>query len=100
MLKISANHSPNLITLKLEGKLAGPWVVELERIWRSLLSPQNRVEIRLDLRDVNFVDKEGRALLRHIHLESGATFLADSPLTQYYADEASKDLQNRLRRAN
>jgi hypothetical protein len=100
MLKISVNRTSDLVTLKLEGKLAGPWDSELERVWRSFLSSDNCGDLRLDLRNVDFVDKEGRTLLRQMHLQSGATFLADSPLTQYYAEEASHDFPQRLRRAN
>jgi len=100
MLKISVNQRANLVTVKLEGKLAGLWVPELERVWRSLLTALNSTEISLDLRDLNFVDKEGRGLLRQIHAQSGATFIADTPLTRYYADEASHDFPQRLRRNN
>ena len=100
MLKISVNHNANLATLKLEGKLSGLWVAELERVWRSLLAAPNSPEISLDLRDLNFIDKEGRALLRQIHAQSGATFIADTPLTRYYADEASHNFPQRLGRDN
>jgi len=98
MLKISVNQNADLVTVKLEGKLAGPWVPELERVWCSLLVALNSTEISLDLRDLNFVDKEGRTLLRQIHAKSGATFVADTPLTRYYADEASHNFPQRLRR--
>jgi len=100
MLKISVNQSASLVTVKLEGKLAGLWVSELDRVWRSLLAALNSTEISLDLRDLNFVDKEGRALLRRIHSQCGATFIADTPLTRYYADEASHNFPQRLRREN
>ncbi|HJZ64778.1 MAG TPA: hypothetical protein VKD70_10695 [Candidatus Acidoferrum sp.] len=100
MLKISVNQSANLVTVKLEGKLAGLWVSELDRVWRSLLAALNSTEISFDLRDLNFVDKDGRALLRQIHSQCGATFIADTPLTRYYADEASHNFRQRLRREN
>jgi hypothetical protein len=37
---------------------------------------------------VAFVDANGRELLRAIYRETSACFLADSPLTQYFADDA------------
>ena len=94
MLKISVNQNASHVTVKLEGKLAGLWVPELERVWRSLLTALKTTEISLDLRDLNFVDKDGRTLLRRIHTRSGATFVADTPLTRYYADEASTIFRN------
>lgn len=95
MLKISITHNPDLVTLRLEGKLAGLWVAELERVWRPLLTALNSTKVSLDLRDLNFIDKEGRTLLRQIHAQSGATFIADTPLTRYYAEEASRNFPPR-----
>jgi anti-anti-sigma regulatory factor len=98
MLKISVTHNANLVTLRLEGKLAGLWVPELERVWSSLLAALDSAEVSLDLRELNFIDKEGRTLLRQIRAQSGATFIADTPLTRYYAEEASHNFPQRLGR--
>ncbi len=38
MLKITVQHSPSEVRLKLEGNLAGAWVTELEDCWRSIRS--------------------------------------------------------------
>jgi ABC-type transporter Mla MlaB component len=62
MLKISqsgkANHS---ITLKLEGRVVGPWVGELRQVCESLLSEVRA--LKLDLADVTFADADGVAVL-------------------------------------
>jgi ABC-type transporter Mla MlaB component len=62
MLKISqtgtVNHS---VTLKLEGRVVGPWVAELRRICESIMGEQSR--LKLDLADVTYVDGEGVATL-------------------------------------
>jgi hypothetical protein len=62
MLKISkvekANHS---INLKLEGRVVGPWVVELRQICDLLLTGGS--ELKLDLTDVSYVDRDGIATL-------------------------------------
>ena len=34
MLRITTTDSGEKVILKLEGKLAGPWVEEFERCWR------------------------------------------------------------------
>jgi hypothetical protein len=48
-------------TLKLEGKLLGPWVGELESACRRSLVPPDRV--RLDLVGLTFADAEGARYL-------------------------------------
>jgi ABC-type transporter Mla MlaB component len=62
MLKISqvgtADHSA---TLKLEGRVVGPWVDELRRIGELVLS--ERRKLKLDLADVSFADASGVNLL-------------------------------------
>jgi hypothetical protein len=37
---------------------------------------------------VAFVDEQGRKLLRRIYDETHASFLTNSPLTKYFAEEA------------
>ena len=58
MLKISqvgaANHS---ITLRLEGRVIGPWVGELRHVCEPLLG--ERCIVELDLAGVSYVDADG-----------------------------------------
>ena len=62
MLKISqtgmANHS---VTLKLEGRVIGPWVEELRRVCEAHFAEARAV--KLDLAEVSYVDAEGAATL-------------------------------------
>lgn len=90
MLKITVHQSPGKSCFQLEGKLTGPWVEELCRVWQSVASSPDSRELQIDLREVSFADHNGRDLLRQIYQRSGAIFLADSPLTQHFADEASR----------
>jgi len=53
----------NAATLKLEGRLAGPWVGELERSWRAVKDDSRDKPVMVDLCEVTFVDAEGRKLL-------------------------------------
>ncbi len=88
MLKITIHESANVQTIQLEGKIAGPWVAELNRSWHSLAASLGPKELRLDLRGVAFVDSKGRQLLQEIHQRTNASFLADTPLTRHFADDA------------
>jgi anti-anti-sigma regulatory factor len=88
MLRITIHDGPRAQTIQLEGKISGAWVDELGRAWRSLAPSLGSKELHLDLRGVAFVDAGGRQLLRNIYQKTNACFLADSPLTRYFADEA------------
>jgi anti-anti-sigma regulatory factor len=88
MPRITVQESERAQTIKLEGKIAGLWVEEFNRAWQSLEAPVGIKELQLDLRGVAFVDAKGRELLRKIYQKTNARFLTDSPLTQYFADDA------------
>jgi anti-anti-sigma regulatory factor len=88
MLRITIHEGTKAQTIQLEGKIAGPWVEEFNRTWHSLAHSVGSKELHLDLRGVAFVDAKGRQLLREIYQMTNASFLADSPLTQYFANDA------------
>jgi ABC-type transporter Mla MlaB component len=81
------------ITLKIEGRVAGPQVPELHRAWQSLATSMGERTLRVDLRGVTHVDETGRNLLAEIHARTGAEFMADTPLTKYFAEEAQHPIQ-------
>jgi ABC-type transporter Mla MlaB component len=66
--------------LKLEGKLMGPWVAELEQACRGQAEASDR--LALDLAAVSFVDTAGVVLLRDLvargaRLAGCSTFVAE-----------------------
>ena len=67
----------SISTLRLEGKLLGPWVAELARVCHEL--PCSPDCLRLDLSAVTFVDGPGVALLCDL-IGRGATLAACSGL--------------------
>ena len=78
MLRITCTQGhDSVLSLRLEGKLLGPWVTELARSCNELPCPPNR--LHLDLSAVTFVDGSGAALLRDL-LARGATLAACSGL--------------------
>jgi ABC-type transporter Mla MlaB component len=80
MLRISqggaVNHST---TLKLEGRVVGPWVSELRQVCELVLS-QGR-KLKLDLTDVSFADADGVLMLASFK-SRGVTFANCSPFVE------------------
>ena len=85
MLKVTTTNQDQTLTLKLEGKLAGPWVQEVTRVWADTAkSPLNGCVV--DLRSVTFVDRSGQALLAKMSRQ-GAKLIAADCLTRNIVDE-------------
>lgn len=82
-LRITISHSEEATTLRLEGRITGPWVDELRRAWNELV-PQN-APLRLDLREVTYSDAQGTAVLKDIVAKTGAEMLTSTPWTQHLA---------------
>jgi anti-anti-sigma regulatory factor len=64
------------VILKLEGRLTGPWTIELDRVAGDSLGGSGR--LLLDLSGVMFVDGVGADLLRALRAR-GATLSGGSP---------------------
>ena len=89
MLRISIKDDLPVATLKIEGKLVGPWAMELGRTWHDLWASASRMPLQVDIRGVTFADQTGTHILQEIVRETGAEILSDSPLTQYFANQAT-----------
>ncbi len=81
MLKISMQIAAGVMTFELEGKLAGPWVKEMELCWRSAAGTQQIYPVRVDLSSVTFIDEDGKELLRKMYQE-GAKLVATGCLNK------------------
>lgn len=85
MLKVTTTHQNQTITLKLEGKLAGPWVQEVTRVWADTASSPRKGYV-VDLRSVTFIDSPGQKLLARMSRQ-GAQLIAADCLTRNIVDE-------------
>jgi anti-anti-sigma regulatory factor len=72
--------------LKLEGKLAGAWVAELEQVWRERAARSPYQALVVDLTATEFVDLAGKYLLTLMH-QSGVKLAAASPYMSALIDE-------------
>jgi anti-anti-sigma regulatory factor len=68
MLKISVRDEEpqKRLLLEVEGRLAGPWVEELERSWEAERRRAPSEEIIVRLSNVTFIDEAGKELLSKI----------------------------------
>lgn len=88
MLKITVLEEPDVIAIKLDGRLGGPWTTELDRTWKNLASSLGYRKLCLDLCNMTYADTEGQQLLREIFERGNATFVASTPLSKHFAAEA------------
>ncbi len=89
VLRITVEENPEAIVVKLEGRLTGPWVDELDHLWEQTAPGLNERELLLDLRQTTFADAGGIRILRTIYSQTGARILAATPWTQYLAEEVT-----------
>ncbi|MCI0426579.1 MAG: STAS domain-containing protein [Nitrospiraceae bacterium] len=94
MLKITTLISTESTTLRLEGRLAGPWVQELERCWVStVVGMSKRHPFSVDLSAVTYVDSDGKDLLKKIH-QQGAKLVASGCFTSCLVREITQDVRS------
>jgi len=86
MLRITIMEEHDVATIRLEGKLVGPWVEELERCWNTAMTGWRNSQLLVDLNMVTFVDASGRALLTKMH-NAGARLMGRGILTTYILEQ-------------
>ena len=78
MLRITVVESwARAVRLRVEGRLAGPWVEELRTTCNVHTGPEP-VQLSLELEDVTFADASGIAYLKELR-EQGVALLRVSP---------------------
>jgi hypothetical protein len=88
MLRITVHYRPESLTFQLEGRLAGPWVGEVEACWQRTLAGRRWSAVRFDLTGVTFIDGAGKAYLADMHRQ-GAEMIAVDCLTKAIVAEIS-----------
>ncbi len=90
MLRITWDQESSPPRLKLHGRVKGPWVEELERIWHDIKTKAPHIIV--DLTDATFVGMEGRRLLGEM-VRQGAE-LEGGPLMQFTIERIRQESQN------
>ncbi|MBZ5514667.1 MAG: TolC family protein [Acidobacteriia bacterium] len=71
MLRVTTELSGQEIRLRVEGKLARPWVEELRRCWVHNAGIYKGQPVAVDLTGLTFIDAEGKELLGWVHQSGG-----------------------------
>jgi len=89
MLRITVvESSANAVTLRVEGRIAGPWLEELRRTCDAH-RVNDSVQLQLELEDAGFVDAAGVAYLKELQAQ-GAGLIHISPfLMELFRSDSS-----------
>lgn len=90
MIRIYVHHKTTGTSLIVEGKLAWPWVDELETFWRNAVATVPRDSIHVNLANVIFIDDKGRELLRRM-FQQGVELQASGVMTRAIVEEITKE---------
>lgn len=90
-MRISTQEHPEKLTLKIEGRVIGEWAAELDRFWETFHPLIGARQLYLDICGVVFMDRRAKQILHRIFAATGAEILADSPLTQQFAEEVKQN---------
>ncbi len=93
MMKITVNNEVEAVRVKLEGRLTGPWVSELETCYRWLTLSALRTPLVFDLDDVEFVDASGKCLLAVMYVR-GAQLVANTLTMRELVNDITTSLQS------
>jgi anti-anti-sigma regulatory factor len=89
MLMITVETEAADVVLRLDGRLAGPAVNELERNWQAAAVKQPRRRVLVNLEGVISVDGRGKEFLAHVH-RRGDTLVAGTT-TRALVDEITSE---------
>jgi hypothetical protein len=88
-LKITIQENDTAVEITLEGRVAGPWVAELDNTWKEIAPKLSNRRLSIDLRNVIYSEPKGKQVLREIYAQTHATLVASTPWTEYLAQEIS-----------
>jgi hypothetical protein len=86
MFRVTVQEETARLRVVIEGRLAGPWALEMENCWRQLCATGWSKPLVVDVRAVTFVDGHGKDLLRSMH-HAGAELEAAGPMTTAMVEE-------------
>lgn len=90
-LRITIQDKAEALEMTLEGRVAGPWASELDRVWLEAAPRLQSKKLVIDLHNVTYADATGKQVLRSIYDQTHAELVATTPWTQFLAEEVTAD---------
>ena len=75
--------------MRLEGRVAGPWASELDRVWVESAPRLTTKKVIIDIHNVTYADAAGKNVLRTIYAQTHAEFITNTPWAQFLAEEVT-----------
>ena len=88
-LRITIQDTEDAVEMRLEGRVAGPWASELERVWLETATRLTSKNLIIDLHNVTYADANGKKVLKTIYAQTQATFVTSTPSAQFLAEEVT-----------
>ena len=88
-LRITIQDKAEILEMTLEGRVAGPWASELDRVWLESAPKLQSKKLVIDLHNVTYADANGKQVLRDIYAQTHAELVATTPWTQFLAEEVT-----------
>jgi hypothetical protein len=88
-LRITIQDKAEALEMTLEGRVAGPWANELDRVWLEAAPRLQSKKLVIDLHNVTYADANGKQVLRGIYAQTHAELVATTPWTQFLAEEVT-----------
>jgi len=90
MVRVTTEDEVEMVRLKIEGRLAGTDVNNVQAHWQTITATREHSSILIDLTGVTFVDEGGKKLLAEMNRQ-GNKFVASGLLTRAILEEVSQD---------
>ncbi len=83
------------MVLTLEGRVAGPWAAELERVWLEQAPQLATRKVVINLANVIYADGDGIRVLREVFSQAQPEIVANSPWTKHLAEQIAASPHDR-----
>lgn len=86
MFRATVERNGERVTLRVEGRLSGPCLAELEQCCSQLNNGNGQHRVVVDLNEVTFVSSQGKQLLERL-CRAGAQLTGDGLMTRALVEE-------------
>ena len=86
MFRATVERDGGQVTLRIEGRLSGPCLAELENCWRQMFNGNGSRLVVVNLKEVTFVSSQGKQLLERL-CRAGVQLTGDGLMTRALVEQ-------------